>query len=122
MTFSDPRLLLLILALLAACMIIALQFLQIRKLRRTLQKDSQDRAGGEKAQTRQGEFQSSLLEATLKSRLESSSNWRRTPEKYRYASALAEQGANAERIAELLQLPLAEVQQLIALRKAKGGG
>jgi hypothetical protein len=121
MTFPELRLILLILALLAACTVIALQFLQLRKLRRKF-REGQARPDVGQTEPGQGEFRSSLLEATLKNRLENGANWRRAPEKYRYAAALAEQGADAERIAELLQLPLPEVQQLIALRKVKGGG
>jgi hypothetical protein len=124
MTFQDLHLLLLILSLLVACTVIALQFVRLHGMKKALAECHRqlNRTAGENSAETSGEFRSSLLEATLKNRLENGSNWRRTPEKYRYAAALAEQGADAERIAELLQLPLPEVRQLIALRKAKGSG
>jgi hypothetical protein len=112
---------LLFLALLAGCAALVLLLARLRRLQKTLAecRKKLDLAEGAPA-GRTGEFRSSLLEATLKQRLEKGADWRRPQEKYRYAAALAEQGADAERIAELLQLPLPEVRQLIALRKAKG--
>lgn len=114
---------LLSLALLAGCVALALLLARLRRLQKNLAeyRKKLDLAEAAPAGSTTGEFRSSLLEATLKQRLEKGADWRRPQEKYRYAAALAEQGADAERIAELLQLPLPEVQQLIALRKAKGG-
>jgi hypothetical protein len=110
------------LALLAGCAALALLLLRLRRLQQNLAECRQKLARiGSAAGDETGEFRSSLLEATLKQRLEKGADWRRPQEKYRYAAALAEQGAAAERIAELLQLPLPEVRQLVALRKAKGG-
>jgi hypothetical protein len=123
MTAPDLPITLLSLALLTGCTALALLLVRLRRLQQNLAECRQKLAridsalaGGEA-----GEFHSSLLEATLKQRLEKGADWRRPQEKYRYAAALAEQGADAERIAELLQLPLQEVKQLVVLRKAKGG-
>jgi hypothetical protein len=123
MTAPDLPMTLLSLALLTGCTSLALLLVRLRRLQQNLAECRQKLAridstlaGGET-----GEFRSSLLEATLKQRLGKGVDWRRPQEKYRYAAALAEQGADAERIAELLQLPLQEVKQLVVLRKAKGG-
>lgn len=64
------------------------------------------------------DFSGSLLQATLKQRLQDGPDWRQPPEKYRYAAALAEQGMDASGIAKVLQFPLEEAQQLIALKRA----
>jgi hypothetical protein len=123
MTTPDLPITLLSLALLAGCAALGLLLARLRRLQKSLAeyRKKLDLAGSEPAGDTTGEFRSSLLEATLKQRLEKGADWRRPPEKYRYAAALAEQGADAERIAELLQLPLPEVRQLIALSKVKGG-
>lgn len=119
-------LILLALALLGAGIAIIFLVLRLRRLQKNLAADKQRPArtlaedNFESHST--GDFSESMLEATLKKRFEDGTGWRRTPEKYRYAAALASQGADAERIAELLQLPLQEVIQLIALNKAAGGG
>lgn len=44
---------------------------------------------------------------------------RNSAEKYRYVASLAEQGLNARGIAEALQMPPAEVEQLLQLAKLK---
>ncbi|OEU52298.1 MAG: hypothetical protein BA871_02135 [Desulfuromonadales bacterium C00003096] len=67
---------------------------------------------------RTADFNDSLLHATLKQRLQKGPEWRQTPEKYRYAAALADQGMNAEGIAAVLQFPIEAAQQLIALKRA----
>ncbi len=64
------------------------------------------------------DFSGSLLQATLKQRLQNGPDWRQPPEKYRYAAALAEQGMDAHGIAAVLRFPLEEAQQLIALKRA----
>lgn len=64
------------------------------------------------------DFSDSLLQATLKQRLQNGPDWRQPPEKYRYAAALAEQGMGAEGIAAVLNFPLEEAEQLIALKRA----
>jgi hypothetical protein len=124
MTAPDLPLILLSLALLICCAALLLLVLRLRRLQKSLAeyREKLARADSTPEEDTSGEFRSSLLEATLKKRLETGVDWRRPQEKYRYAASLAEQGADAERIAELLQLPLPEVRQLIALCKAKGGG
>jgi len=64
------------------------------------------------------EFSDSLLQATLMQRLQNGSERRQPPDKYRYAAALAEQGMDAKGIASVLQFPLEEAIQLIALKRA----
>lgn len=64
------------------------------------------------------DFTDSLLQATLKQRLQNGPELRQAPEKYRYASALADQGMDAEGIAAVLQFPIDAAQQLIALKQA----
>ena len=64
------------------------------------------------------EFIKTLEQATLKQRLEKGPAWRQPPEKYRYASALADQGMDAAGIAAVLQFPIEAAQQLIALKRA----
>jgi len=44
---------------------------------------------------------------------------RNTAEKYRYVGSLAQQGLDAKRIAAALQMPTAEVEQLLRLAKLK---
>lgn len=44
---------------------------------------------------------------------------RNSAEKYRYVGSLAEQGLDARGIAEALQMPTAEVEQLLQLAKLK---
>jgi len=44
---------------------------------------------------------------------------RNSAEKYRYVGALAEQGLDAKGIADALQMPTAEVEQLLQLAKLK---
>ena len=119
---SPPTLtvMLLALALLAACTVILLLTLRLRRLQKNLVAYRQRPTQTDAAEEGDSSFSDSLLEANLKKRFEDGTGWRRTPEKYRYAAALASQGADAERIAELLQLPLQEVRQLIALHKAAG--
>jgi hypothetical protein len=109
-------------ALLAGCAIILLLTVRLCGLRKSLAecREKLARMTSSLEEQASGEFRSSLLEATLKKRLEDGTSGRRTSEKYRYAASLAEQGADAERIAELLQLPLSEVRQLIALRAVGG--
>jgi len=63
-------------------------------------------------------FTESLEQATLRQRLEKGPDWRQTPEKYRYAAALADQGMDAAGIAMVLQFPVEAAQQLIALKRA----
>jgi anion-transporting ArsA/GET3 family ATPase len=70
----------------------------------------------EKPQT--ADFMDSLLQATLKQRLQKGPEWRQPPEKYRYAAALADQGMDAKGIAAVLQFPIEAAQQLIALKRA----
>jgi hypothetical protein len=121
---SPPTLtiILLALALLAAGTVILLLTLRLRRLQKNLVSYRQRPTQTDATEEGDSSFSESLLEANLKKRFEDGTAWRRTPEKYRYAAALASQGADAERIAELLQLPLQEVRQLIALHKAAGGG
>lgn len=64
------------------------------------------------------DFTDSLLQATLKQRLEKAPDWRPPPEKYRYAAALADQGMDAEGIAAVLQFPIEAAHQVIALKRA----
>jgi hypothetical protein len=46
---------------------------------------------------------------------------RNSAEKYRYVGSLAEQGLDAKGIAAALQMPTAEVEQLLRLAKLKPG-
>ncbi len=71
---------------------------------------------------RPADFTDSLLQATLKQRLQKGPDWRQPPEKYRYAAALADQGMDAEGIAAVLQFPIEAAQQLIALKRAAQTG
>ena len=68
--------------------------------------------------SRAADFNNSLLHATLKQRLHNGPEVRQTPEKYRYASALADQGMDAKSIAAVLQFPIEAARQLIALKRA----
>jgi hypothetical protein len=70
------------------------------------------------AKLRPADFSNSLLQATLKQRLQNGPELRQTPEKYSYASALADQGMDAKGIAAVLQFPIEAAQQLIALKRA----
>ncbi|NOY13718.1 MAG: hypothetical protein GXP51_08585 [Deltaproteobacteria bacterium] len=64
---------------------------------------------------------SASLDAVEREQLQTptSSVPRNSAEKYRYIGALAEQGLAAEGIAEALQMPTAEVAQLLRLAKLK---
>lgn len=66
-------------------------------------------------------FGDSLLQASLKQRLQTGADWRPPPEKYGYAAALADQGMDAEGIAAVLQFPIEAAQQIVTLKRAARG-
>jgi DNA-directed RNA polymerase specialized sigma24 family protein len=68
------------------------------------------------------DFQTPLLQATLRQRLQQSQPQRPTPDKYKLAAEMAAQGMPAQQIADLLTLPPAEVRQLISLSRASRPG
>ncbi|MEZ4483715.1 MAG: hypothetical protein R2864_03685 [Syntrophotaleaceae bacterium] len=100
--------------------------LRVRRLKRQLgccrtelrQREAAETVEPEIRKTPAPDFSGSLQQATLKQRLLNGPDWRQPLEKYRYASALAEQGMDASGIAAVLQFPLEEAQQLIALKRA----
>jgi hypothetical protein len=63
-------------------------------------------------------FQTPMLQATLKQRLQRNHGPGTTPDRYRMAAGMAAQGMTAQQIADLLMLPPAEVRQLIRLSRA----
>jgi hypothetical protein len=64
------------------------------------------------------DFSDQLHSAALEQRLRESGHRFETPERYRFAAALASQGMDPERIGETLNLAAGEVRQVIALAQA----
>ena len=114
-----PLLLLLCLAL--AGLSLAL-WLRLRRLQRlpasTAEAAASAAAPNEAAQA----FAARLREAEIRSRLQQPGSDRRPPEKYRYAAALVARGLSGAEIAEILQLPVAEAEQIASLGRAAQAG
>lgn len=124
MSLSFNPILLLCSALITSGCSLALA-LQMRRLKKTLASSRAEltkRATVESNESKEkkatADFSDSLMQASLKQRLQNAPDWRQPPEKYRYAAALAEQGMDAEGIAAVLHFPLEEAEQLIALKRA----
>ncbi len=128
MPFTFHPLLLLVGTLItAACSLaLALQLRRIKtkltqcrtELTRIASASAPDEITEPQEKPRTPDFNDSLLQATLKQRLQNGPEWRQPPEKYGYAAALADQGMDAEGIAAVLQFPIEAAQQLIALKRA----
>jgi hypothetical protein len=128
MLFAIHPLLLLVSTLIttSCSLALALQLRRVKKkltqcraeLTRIASASASDESIEPQKQAPTADFNDSLQQATLKQRLQKGPEWRQTPEKYRYAAALADQGMNAEGIAAVLQFPVEAVQQLIALKRA----
>ena len=105
---------------LAALVLVLWQAWQIRRLRLELDEIRRQLEQPRPEKTAPTRF-STNLERAEKEQLQSSPpNIPRNPtEKYRYISSLAEQGMAAEGIAAALQMPRAEVEQLLQLAKLK---
>lgn len=67
-------------------------------------------------------FETPLLQATLRQRLQQNQPQRPTPDKYKLAAEMAAQGMPAQQIADLLMLPPTEVRQLVSLSRASRPG
>lgn len=62
-------------------------------------------------------FDQSLDEAELKSRLQAPVSAGNAPNKYRHVASLAEQGMSVQQIAEVLHISLPEATQLVSLSR-----
>ncbi len=123
---SDLHLLLILLGYLVLAGALLWSLLRLRQLKTALRNcpavpppnPEQPPAAPPRPSGETGDFAESLQQAGLRQRLQSRPDWRQPPEKYRYAAALADQGMDAEKIAEVLQFPPEAAQQLIALKQA----
>ena len=97
------------------------QWQVLRKLAREIDQLRTRFAGQPDKQTEQPINFSASLDAVEREQLQTSASPvpRNMVEKYRYISALSEQGLAAEGIAEALQMPTAEVAQLLRLARLK---
>lgn len=97
--------------------------LRVRRLERQVVKPAATRVPNPQPPARREKFAVSLQNASLKGLLAGGTGDRDVPEKYQYATALAERGLEAEEIATILHLPKHEAEQVVGLaRLAKGRG
>lgn len=99
------------------------QMQQVRRLRRDLDELRSQQGETQEAQPEPADFSASL-DAVERQQLQTSqpASPPNTVDKYRYVGALAEQGLDAKGIAEALQMPPAEVEQLLQLSKLRQAG
>ncbi len=132
MTLSALPLILLLVSILILVACLLALILQLRRLKKELHRCLAEKAlGAPKAASAPPEtadsrgpavnFDDSLMQASLKQRLQTGADWRPPPEKYGYAAALADQGMDAEGIAAVLQFPLEAAQQIVTLKRAARG-
>jgi hypothetical protein len=119
----DEQLLLSIVGCLALLALFAgfWQGLMIRKLRREVRELRMQVVEATEAETAGAANFSTSLDEIERQQLQTvaSSVPRNSAEKYRYVGSLADQGVDADGIAKALQMPIAEVQQLMQLAKIK---
>ncbi len=117
---QNPLLIVAGIALLA--LLLALwQLLVVRQLRREIEQLREQPEATPEAEAKLPISFSTSLDSAEREQLQASPPLmpRNSAEKYRYVGSLAEQGLDAKGIAEALQMPTAEVEQLLRLAKLK---
>ena len=104
-----------------ALLLVFWQQLQLRRLRREVARLQAQLDGLPAAAAPTATDFSTSLDAAERQQLQTSAAPvpRNSAEKYRYVGSLAEQGLDAAGIAAALQMPTAEVEQLLQLAKLK---
>jgi len=97
------------------------QLLVVRQLRREMKQLREQLAAEPEAEAKLPISFSTSLDSAEREQLQAAPPVmpRNSAEKYRYVGSLAEQGLDAKGIAEALQMPTAEVEQLLRLAKLK---
>jgi hypothetical protein len=119
---GDQLILLSLLGLVGICLLISLsQLLSQRKLRHRIDSLEQQLNAAKAEKDVQAVNFSASLDAIERQQLQSNEPAPpvKTTDKYGYVGALAEQGLDAKGISEALQMPVAEVKQLLQLAKLK---
>ncbi|SHJ80746.1 hypothetical protein SAMN02745165_03229 [Malonomonas rubra DSM 5091] len=113
---------LLLFALVGFCLLLSFyQLLGNRKLKRRVAALEQQLAAEVSAEEAPAANFSASLDAVERQQLQSNQPAApvKSTDKYSYVGALAEQGLDAKGISEALQMPVAEVEQLMQLAKLK---